>query len=130
METVVDVVIPTCKPEDEFVTLLEVLQKQSVKIGKIIIMNTEEKYFERIKYQNAGFKEYNNLEIHHLSKWEFDHGNTRNQGIKRSAAPYFVCMTQDAIPDDETLIERIIHSESIDEISGLINDELDLIQAS
>lgn len=32
--------------------------------------------------------------------------------------------------DDETLIERIIHSKSIDEISGLINDELDLNQAS
>ncbi len=108
METVVDVIIPTCKPEDEFVTLLRRLQSQSVKVGKIIIMNTEEKDFERLKYQNSGFKEFHNLDIHHLSKWEFDHGNTRNQGIKRSVAPYFVCMTQDAIPADEYLLERLL----------------------
>lgn len=108
MEEIVDVIIPTCKPEEEFVTLLEMLQKQSVKVGKIVVMNTEEKYFERLKYQNACLKKYNNLEIHHLSKWEFDHGNTRNIGIKKSNAPYFVCMTQDAIPADEHLIERLL----------------------
>lgn len=108
MEPTVDVIIPTCKPEKEFITLLDRLQVQTVKIGKIIIMNTEEKYFERLKYETSGFKEYPNIEIHHLSKREFDHGNTRNIGVKKSNAPYFVCMTQDAIPADEYLIERLI----------------------
>lgn len=108
MGAVVDIIIPAFKPQQEFLTLLERLQGQSVEIGKIIVMNTEEKYFERLKYANSGFNEYKNMEIHHLSKWEFDHGNTRNKGVKCSEAPFFVCMTQDAIPKDEYLIERLI----------------------
>lgn len=108
MGAVADVIIPTFKPQQEFLTLLERLQCQSVEIGKIIVMNTEEKYFERLKYNTSGFWEYKNIEIHHLSKWEFDHGNTRNKGVKCSSAPFFVCMTQDAIPADEFLIEKLL----------------------
>lgn len=108
MEAMVDVIIPTCKPEEEFVTLLDALQQQSVRIGRIIVMNTEEKYMERLKYKTGSFKKYPNVEIHHLSKREFDHGETRNRGVKKSKAPYFVCMTQDAIPADAYLIERLL----------------------
>jgi len=108
MEPVVDVIIPTCKPEEEFVTLLDWLQKQTVPVGKIIIMNTEEKYLERLSYAHTGFREYPNVEIHHLSQREFDHGDTRNKGVKFSDAPYFICMTQDAIPVDEYLVERLL----------------------
>ena len=108
MESIVDVIIPTSKPGEEFIRLLDALQKQTVKVGKIIVMNTEEKYFERLKYGKMGFQEYPNLEIHHLSKREFDHGNTRNKGIRKSKAPYFVCMTQDAVPADEYVIEKLL----------------------
>ena len=44
----------------------------------------------------------------HLSKREFDHGRTRNQGVKLSDAEVFVMMTQDAIPADEFLVERLL----------------------
>lgn len=108
MEPIVDVIIPTLKPEKEFGDLLDALQKQTVEIGRIIIMNTEEKYFERAKYGGERIRRYANVEVHHLSCREFDHGNTRNQGVKKSKAPYFVCMTQDAIPADAYLLERLL----------------------
>ena len=108
MEPIVDVIIPTCDPGEEFVELLTGLESQTVKINKIIIMNTEEKYFERLKMGKKGLKKYPNVELHHLSSREFDHGNTRNQGVKKSKAPYFVCMTQDAVLADSYVIEKLL----------------------
>lgn len=106
MDVKVDVIIPTLMPGQEFADLLEALERQSVQPGRIIVMNTEEKYFERLKYGNQRMKKYSNVEVHHLSSREFDHGNTRNNGVKKSGAPYFVCMTMDALPKDAYLLER------------------------
>ncbi len=78
MEPVVDVIIPTCKPEREFLELLDLLEEQTVRPGRIIIMNTEEKYMERLKFDTLHMKENLNVEIHHLSRREIDHGETRN----------------------------------------------------
>jgi rhamnosyltransferase len=47
----VDILIPTYKPEKEFVELINQLLKQTVEIRKIIIMNTEELYFDRLMYE-------------------------------------------------------------------------------
>ena len=103
----VDLVIPVYKPQEEFVELLRLIQKQTVKVHKIILMNTEKEYWDRFleKYKEVAL--YDNLEIHHLSKEEFDHGNTRNQGISYSTAEYILLMTQDAIPEDEFLVESL-----------------------
>ena len=46
----------------------------------------------------------------HLSKREFDHGRTRNQGVKLSDTDVFVMMTQDAMPADEFLLERLLEA--------------------
>lgn len=108
MDVKVDVIIPTLMPGQEFADLLEALERQSVQPGRIIVMNTEEKYFERLKYGNQRMKKYSNVEVHHLSSREFDHGNTRNNGVKKSGAPYFVCMTMDALPKDAFLLERLL----------------------
>ena len=42
-----------------------------------------------------------------MSRKEFDHGKTRNKGASKSDADVFVFMTQDAIPKDEMLIEKL-----------------------
>lgn len=56
----------------------------------------------------ANFSEkYPNAEVHHISKDEFDHGGTRHQGVQYSDADIFVLMTQDAMPADSCLIERL-----------------------
>lgn len=104
----VDVIIPTYKPDQSFLQVLDMLAKQSVKPLHIIIMNTEEKYFDRLIFGSDFLKKYGNCEVHHHSKWEFDHGATRNKGVAHSSADYFVMMTQDAVPADEYLLENLL----------------------
>ena len=104
----VDVVIPTYKPDRELFLMLDWLTKQTVKVGKIIIMNTEEKYFDQLIYGTDFLKKYANCEVYHHSRMEFDHGKTRGKGVSHSSADYFVMLTQDAMPKDEHLIANLI----------------------
>ena len=68
----VDVIIPAYHPGNEFATLIKRLEKQSVPIHRIIVMNTEESMWNKEweKLSDA-------MEVHHLTKEEFDHGGTR-----------------------------------------------------
>lgn len=106
----IDLVIPVYKPGDEFEQLLSKINSQSYPIRKIILMNTEEKYWKEFADKHEAVRDYKNLEVHHLSKAEFDHGNTRNQGISYSDAEYILLMTQDALPEDEFLVERLYYA--------------------
>lgn len=103
----VDIIIPVYKPDKSFLTLIDKLERQTVVANKIILMNTEQKYFDRLIYGNSFFEKYRNVYVTHLSKKEFNHGLTRRQGVKRSDAPIFVMMTMDAMPMDEFLVERL-----------------------
>lgn len=106
----VDVIIPTYKPDREYFELIEQLQKQTVPVRRIIVMNTEEKYFNQLVYGRKYEKKYNNIVVKHISAHEFDHAGTRRRGVKLSDADVFVMMTQDAIPADETLIEKLVRA--------------------
>ncbi|MBR3761432.1 MAG: glycosyltransferase [Lachnospiraceae bacterium] len=103
----IDILIPTYKPGKEFVELIQLLLKQTVEIRKIIIMNTEELYFERLMFEYPQLGQYHQLEIHHVSQKEFDHGGTRHKGMLYSQADICVCMTQDAMPADAHLLEAL-----------------------
>lgn len=103
MQYQVDVIIPTYKPDKKYIRLLQMLKKQSYPIHKIIVMNTEKDY-----YRNTLYPTIENLEVHHIKAEEFDHGGTRNQAIRMSNADIIICMTQDAIPDDNYLVENLI----------------------
>lgn len=104
----VDVIIPTYKPKEQFLDLMEKLAHQTVPIQHIIIMNTEQKYFDRLTYGTPFSKKYRNVIVKHCSKREFDHGRTRNIGVHLSDTPVFVLMTQDAAPADEYMIEELL----------------------
>lgn len=106
----VDVIIPTYKPEQKFLDLMEKLAHQTVPVNKIIIMNTEQKYFDRLTYGTLFSKKYKNVQVKHLSKREFDHGRTRNIGVRCSEASVFIMMTQDAVPADEFLVEGLLQA--------------------
>jgi rhamnosyltransferase len=103
----IDIIIPLYKPGKELFTLLDRLESQTIPVNRIILLNTEEKYFEQLVYGTDFAKRYKNVEVHHLSKREFDHGQTRRHGVAKSKAPVFVMMTQDALPADEFLLERL-----------------------
>lgn len=103
----VDIIIPVYKPDQSFFQLIEKLETQTVPVRRIIIMNTEEKYFEQLIYGTKFLERHRRVVVSHLSKKEFDHGRTRAGGVARSDAEVFVMMTQDAIPADDTLIEAL-----------------------
>ncbi|MCM1134631.1 MAG: glycosyltransferase [Clostridium sp.] len=103
----VDVIIPVYKPSKKLTDLLDGLKAQTCPVRRIILINTEKKYFD--EYAPAEFwKGYENLLVRHVTKGEFDHGATRNYGASLSDAPYFIMMTDDAVPEDNRLIERLL----------------------
>ena len=106
----VDVIIPAYHPGKEFAALIKRLEKQSVPIHRIIVMNTEESMWN---------KEWEKLsdvmEIHHLAKSEFDHGGTRARAAELSDADVMIFMTQDAMPVDRELLAELLKALEQDE---------------
>ena len=102
-------IIPVYRPGRELLSLLDRLSGQTMPVHKIILMNTEKKYFEELMTQTGTdfTKTYGNAEVHHLSRREFDHGGTRHRAVQYSQAEIFIMMTQDAMPADKYLIERL-----------------------
>ena len=108
MQYSVDVILLTYKPEKQVMDLIRALEEQTYPIRKIIIMNTEERYFYNLFYGTGFLEQYRNVEIHHLSEKEFDHGRTRAKAVQYSKSDIFVCMTQDAMPEDDRLIQNLV----------------------
>ena len=98
-----DVIIPAYRPGEEFEKLLERLSAQKYPINKILVMNTEKKFWKEIWEQK-----YPLVEVRHLTKEEFDHGGTRRQAAELSDAEILVFMTQDAMPADRELIGALV----------------------
>ncbi|MCR5527175.1 MAG: glycosyltransferase [Lachnospiraceae bacterium] len=104
----IDVVILTYRPGKYFFKQIELLEGQSVRPDNIIIMNTEEKYLNNLLYGTSFGEKFSNVNITNLSQREFNHGRTRNIGASKSEADYLIFMTQDAMPNDNKLIENLI----------------------
>lgn len=99
----VDIIIPVYRPDEKYIRLLQGLKKQIYPIHKIIVMNTERKYYEEDRYPQLS-----NIEVHHIQKSEFDHGGTRNQAVQYSNSDIIFFLTQDAVPPDRHLVENIL----------------------
>lgn len=121
----VDVIIPTYKPDETFRTLVERLLCQTVRPAKILIINTLEegrnnsaedleKLGERAARCGTAF------EICHIKKEEFDHGGTRRAAALMSEAEILLYMTQDAVPADVYLIENLLRAFERDDKIGAV----------
>ena len=108
MEKTADVVILTHKPSELFLDIIDRLEEQSLKPRKIIVMNTGESHMDDLlgRYPDR-LKGYGNIEIHHITRDEFDHGGTRKRAAEYSDAAFLIYMTQDALPADESLIDKL-----------------------
>ncbi len=98
----IDVIIPTLRPGKELEELLKRLESQTMAVHKIVIMNTRSGVFPEKLLGN-----YDNIEVFHIEREDFDHGGTRNEGVTHTEAEYLLFMTQDALPADEYLVERL-----------------------
>ena len=103
-----DVIIPVYKPDKRLFVLLDLLERQTVRINRIFLVNTEQIYFDRLIIGTDFWQRYKNVSVRHISRREFDHGNTRRCAVAESDSDYFVMMTDDAIPADEYLLERLL----------------------
>ncbi|MGN0164596.1 MAG: glycosyltransferase family 2 protein [Lachnospiraceae bacterium] len=113
----IDVVIPVYKPEKSlFNKVLVGLAKQSRKPENLILMLTvtgDSHEWERLRVDVKGILESNGapnieVEVHPIDKNDYYHGRTRNRGVAYSRAPYVLLMTQDAIPSDTDLLEKLM----------------------
>ncbi len=103
MNRTVDLVIPVYKPDEQFYELICRLENQTVEIGKIFLMHTEDgKSISRLLDQ------YNNIVEIMVPFSDFDHGKTRDEAIQKSSADIVVCMTQDALPANKEMLEALI----------------------
>lgn len=103
----VDVIIPTCNPNEKLQLLLGNLEHQTVKPNKVFLLNTITDKCN-VDVFNATYKTSENIVIRHLESKEFDHATTRNDGARLSEADFILFFTQDAIPADNHLIENLL----------------------
>lgn len=103
-----DVIIPVYKPTKRLFTLLDRLEVQTVPVNKIILINTEQRYFDALVAGMDFWQRYKNVIVKHISRREFDHGYTRRRTVAESDNDYFVMMTDDAIPADNLLLEKLL----------------------
>lgn len=110
MNQIVDAIIPVYRPGSEFKELLERLSNQTHCLNKIILMNTGD-----APWKAEIEKEFPLCEIHLLKKEDFDHGGTRHEATTYSEADYLLFLTQDALPNDEFLVENLLKGFTRDE---------------
>ena len=101
----VDVIIPTYRSDDKLDKLLKMLYLQTVRPDRVIILHTEE--FEG-QEQPLPVIEGSNITVVPIEKKYFDHGGTRKYGASLSKADIILFMTQDAVPADDLLIEKLL----------------------
>ncbi len=120
----VDVIIPVYKPGVKFKDTIEALMRQSYPVSKIIIMNTEKALYDGAEYGSKVTDRYSNIEVHHVTKAEFDHGKTRNMGVSFSDAEIFVMLTDDATPYDEKMIANMVKALEPENVASCYGHQL------
>jgi len=114
-----DVIIPVYKADKKLERLLRMLFRQTVRPAKIILMNTEAEGFTvkdlKARVEKVARKEDSTkhdpiqVQIAAVEKKDYDHGGTRNLAVEKyGESAFFLCMTQDVIPADACLIEKLL----------------------
>ncbi len=96
----VTVIVPAYKPGEKFSRLMESLKKQTLLPDKVIIMNTEKKF-----WKDSMLNGVKGAEVFHITKAEFDHGKTRALAAEMTDSEFLVYFTQDAVPADDHTLE-------------------------
>jgi rhamnosyltransferase len=105
IEYTVDVIIPTYHSDDKLNRILTMLYRQTIRPNRVILLHTIEQEGQEHKLPAI---EGSNITVIPVEKKNFDHGGTRKFGASLSSADILMFMTQDAVPVDEYLIERLL----------------------
>ena len=103
----IDVIIPVYKPTEKLNQLLQALERQTCRVNGIFLMHTEDGCD-----LSWACKMCPSVPIteNFIKKHQFDHGATRDLGIQKSCAEVIVFMNQDAVPEDEYLLEYLVEA--------------------
>ncbi len=93
----------------------ELLQKYAVSIPNYFHAGKLPKEFRDTSWwQQGGYSEKEikrmDIELYTIPKKKFDHGGTRNAAADLSNEEFIIFMTQDAVPENEKLIEYLLES--------------------
>lgn len=102
---IIDVIIPVYRPDKRLAELLKRLHAQTHPIRKIVLINSIDpgRPFPRAEYERS----FPLVKVQEILREEFDHGGTRDEWVRRSDADVVVFFSQDALPADRCLIERL-----------------------
>jgi rhamnosyltransferase len=130
IEYTVDVIIPTYHSDDKLNRILTMLYRQTVRPNRVILLHTIEQEGQE---QTLPVIEGSNITVVPINKKDFDHGGTRKFGASLSSADILMFMTQDAVPVDEYLIERLLEPYSDPWVSAtyarqLADDSVGLVE--
>ncbi len=99
----VNVAIPVYNPDKRLKEIILRLNKQTMVPDRILLVNTGK------SLDNASdYAQFNNVEIEYIAEDEFDHGGTRDLAMRMLDGDYVIFMTQDAMPVNDKLIEKLI----------------------
>lgn len=104
----VDAVIPVYKPDEKFWELMKRIILQSKPLRTIFIMHTMGYDGEKETEEKLRLMKNKQIKIVSFPKSEFDHGGTRNKGAALSDADFVLFMTQDAVPCNDRLVEKLL----------------------
>ena len=110
----IDVIIPVYRPTEKLNKVLYGLSRQTYLPERIILLHTR----DGIKLDVSACKDRVSVTEIPIPEKEFDHGRTRDLGIRMSDADIVVMMTQDAVPVDSFLLEKL--SETLKEHSDAV----------
>ena len=106
-----DVIIPVYRPDEKLDAILKSLCRQVAQPRHILLLVTEPEgreeettsLMERLAEKDARIRTYR------VPQAEYDHAATRNMGVSKTeeGAEAFLMMTQDAVPADDHLTERL-----------------------
>ena len=112
-EPIVDIFIPTYRPGQEFEELLLGLLRQTYPVRNILVVNTDASLWDP-KFEAMA----PNLYVEHIEQRNFDHGGTRRAMAASSDADLLLLMTQDAVPANGELVEKLVMQFSLPQVKA------------
>ena len=107
----VEVLIPVYKPGEELHQLLQKLRQQTYAPSRIrLLVTASAAGFLKVAAMYGDDEETIPVVYTHIELDQFDHGGTRHRGASLSEADILLFMTQDAVPENESLIENLVRA--------------------
>lgn len=108
MSSRISLIIPTLNAEGEIGSLLERLSNQTHPIDELVVVDSssDDGTVDEVRSFAVGHPA---VELHVISRADFDHGLTRDRALREWTTGGFVLfMTQDAVPADDRYVENLL----------------------